>query len=61
MGRGLRVRERLSEALYEPPTDLLALDLDSLENLRGELEKLPAPERPVWSPVAPPSGRREAV
>ena len=58
---GLRARERLSEALYEPPTDLLALDLDSLENLRGELEKLPSPERPVWSPVAPPSGRREAV
>jgi MarR family transcriptional regulator, organic hydroperoxide resistance regulator len=45
---GIRTRERLAEALYTPPADLLAMDLASLEALRDELRKLPVPERRSW-------------
>jgi DNA-binding MarR family transcriptional regulator len=45
---GIQTRERLAEALYAPPADLLALDLSSLEALRDQLRKLPAPERTFW-------------
>ena len=39
---GIQTRERLSEALYGPPADLLELDMKSLETLRDELRKLPS-------------------
>jgi DNA-binding MarR family transcriptional regulator len=47
---GIRTRVRLEEAMYTPPPGLAALDLASLEALREALRKLPAPERPFWSP-----------
>jgi DNA-binding MarR family transcriptional regulator len=55
---GIRTRERLAEALYAPPAELLHLDLASLESLRDELRKLHVPERKFWfgaSPSAPES------
>lgn len=39
--RGVEVRRRILDALFEPPDDLLALDAATLEELRGHLEKLP--------------------
>ena len=46
---GIRTRERLSEALYKPPEDLLELDRESLETLRDQLRKLPVSGRSFWS------------
>jgi DNA-binding MarR family transcriptional regulator len=46
---GIRTRERLSEALYAPPADLLDLDMKSLLTLRDELGKLPVTGRSFWS------------
>jgi DNA-binding MarR family transcriptional regulator len=46
---GIDTRRQIAEALYTPPEDLLTLDLASLEALRDELRKLPAPERRLWS------------
>jgi DNA-binding MarR family transcriptional regulator len=40
---GIRTRERLRESFYDPPAALLGLDVTSLETLRSELRKLPAP------------------
>jgi DNA-binding MarR family transcriptional regulator len=45
---GIRTRERLAEALYAPPAELLQMDLATLEALRAELRKLPAPARAFW-------------
>src|SRR5947207_6431682 len=45
---GIRTRERLAEALYQPPAELLEMDLVSLEALRDELRKLPVPDRKFW-------------
>ena len=42
---GIRTRERILEGLYEPPPDLLELDVKSLKSLQRELAKLP--ERPL--------------
>jgi DNA-binding MarR family transcriptional regulator len=50
---GIRTRERLAEALYTPPPDLLGMDLASLEALRDELRKLPVPERRFWFGASP--------
>jgi DNA-binding MarR family transcriptional regulator len=58
---GIRTRERLAEALYTPPADLLALDLASLDTLRNELRKLPAPEHRFWPGPTAPAERPEAV
>jgi hypothetical protein len=56
---GLQTRERILEALYEPPPDLLALDVKSLKSLQRELAKLP--ERPLpFAGVARSSTQREA-
>ncbi len=58
---GIRTRERLAEALFTPPADLLALDVASLEALRDELRKLPGSGRKTRSgPFAPPE-RTQAV
>jgi len=35
--RGIRLRDRLTEALYEPPPELLSLDVASLRALRSAL------------------------
>jgi DNA-binding MarR family transcriptional regulator len=40
---GIRTRERLRESFYDPPDALVDLDVSSLESLRNELRKLPAP------------------
>jgi len=42
---GIRTRERLRESFYDPPAALMDLDVSSLESLRNELRKLPAPPR----------------
>jgi len=40
--RGIAVREQLRAALYEPPPELLDLDMTRLQSLRRALESLPA-------------------
>jgi DNA-binding MarR family transcriptional regulator len=40
--RGIAVRDQLRAALYEPPPELLALDMARLQSLRRSLEALPA-------------------
>src|SRR5690348_7811979 len=40
---GIETRDRLRESFYDPPGALLGLDVTSLESLRDELRKLPAP------------------
>jgi DNA-binding MarR family transcriptional regulator len=40
--RGVEVRRLILDKLFEPPDELLALDVAALEDLRGHLEKLPA-------------------
>jgi DNA-binding MarR family transcriptional regulator len=42
---GIRTRERLRESFYDPPAALMDVDVSSLESLRHELRKLPAPSR----------------
>jgi DNA-binding MarR family transcriptional regulator len=44
--RGLRTRQRLLTALFEPPPELLQLDRERLEALRSALEHLPVPASP---------------
>ena len=39
---GIKTRDKLREAFYDPPSALLGLDMTSLESLRNELRKLPA-------------------
>ena len=50
---GIRARERLVEALYATPPELLALDLASLEALRSALRKLPSPAGHAAAPAEP--------
>jgi DNA-binding MarR family transcriptional regulator len=40
---GIKTRDRLRQSFYDPPSALLSLDATSLELLRNELRKLPAP------------------
>ena len=47
---GVAVKQRLVEKLSEPPTDLVALDREALEQLRAALEHLPA-HPPFWAPT----------
>jgi len=58
---GIRTRERLAEALYTPPDDLLALDVAALVALRRELRKLPSAEGRFWPGHTAPAERPEAV
>ncbi len=58
---GNRTRERLARAFYAAPPELLALDLHSLEALRNELWKLPAPQRRFWSGSVAASAQPRAV
>jgi DNA-binding MarR family transcriptional regulator len=46
---GVQTRERLFQDLFEPPPELLQLDLESLERLREELAKLPVTTPPFWA------------
>jgi DNA-binding MarR family transcriptional regulator len=59
--KGIRTRERLAEALYEPPADLLLLDLATLEALRTGLRRLPTVERTFWPGPTSPAEHPEAV
>jgi DNA-binding MarR family transcriptional regulator len=59
--RGISTRERLAEALYKPPADLLVLDLATLDALRTELRKLPTVERRFWPGPTAPAEQSEAV
>jgi DNA-binding MarR family transcriptional regulator len=43
---GAKTRAAVIERLHEPPPELLALDRDDLEELRGALAKLPRSEAP---------------
>jgi DNA-binding MarR family transcriptional regulator len=47
-GAGVKTRERLAAALFEPPPDLLELDTRTLETLHRGLAKLPVPMTPFW-------------
>ncbi len=40
---GIKTRDRLRQSFYDPPDALLGLDVASLESLRDQLRKLPAP------------------
>ena len=42
---GITTRDKIRESFYDPPGALLDLDVTSLESLRSELRKLPAPPR----------------
>ena len=42
---GITTRDKLRESFYDPPAELLGLDVASLESLRDELRKIPAPPR----------------
>ena len=44
--RGVRVKTKVLAHVFEPPPELLTLDLARLEALRGALSVLPRPERP---------------
>jgi DNA-binding MarR family transcriptional regulator len=61
---GIRTRDRLHELYFEPPPELMDLDVASLESLRDELRKLPAPRRHVFGPgrdlASPEQGERSA-
>jgi DNA-binding MarR family transcriptional regulator len=56
---GVETRLRLQAMYYEPPEDLLALDVATLDALRAHLAALP--RRPLWSPNAVPEARPAAV
>lgn len=58
---GVQTRERLADAMFQPPAELLALGDERLEALRHALEGLPLPEHPFWSGHARPQDRTEAV
>jgi DNA-binding MarR family transcriptional regulator len=40
---GIKTRDKIRGSFYEPPGTLLDLDVSSLESLRNELRRLPAP------------------
>src|SRR5690349_1004039 len=50
---GLRTRTRILGSLDEPPADLLAMHVESLEALRRELQKLP--HRNPWAAYPAPA------
>jgi DNA-binding MarR family transcriptional regulator len=56
---GVETRLRLQAMYYEPPQDLLTLDVATLEAIRAGLAVLP--KHPIWSPHAEPDARPAAV
>jgi DNA-binding MarR family transcriptional regulator len=46
--QGVKTRQRLAAAFFEPPPDLLDLDTKTLDALHRGLAKLPAPITPFW-------------
>ena len=44
--RGVRVKTKVFAHLFEPPPELLTIDLERLEALQAALSVLPRPERP---------------
>jgi DNA-binding MarR family transcriptional regulator len=51
--RGLAAREAFLNRLYEPPEELLAADVSTLEALRDALAELPLPETAAPGPRIP--------
>jgi DNA-binding MarR family transcriptional regulator len=47
---GIRTRERLREAFYDPPAQLMDLDVRSLEAVSAALRKLPTARREFCGP-----------
>jgi DNA-binding MarR family transcriptional regulator len=59
---GIQTRERLFQDLFDPPPELLLLDITALESLRRELAKLPITSPPFWaSPARETRGPRRGV
>ena len=46
--KGVEFRRRMLFEMFTPPEELVGLDATTLEALRAELEKLPAPEGTPW-------------
>jgi MarR family transcriptional regulator, organic hydroperoxide resistance regulator len=46
--KGVKFRRRMLFEMFTPPEELLGLDASTLEALRSELEKLPAPVGTSW-------------
>ncbi len=55
--RGVRVKTKVLAHLFEPPPELLSLDLAGLEALRSALSVLPRPERPFRTGTSRPTAR----
>jgi DNA-binding MarR family transcriptional regulator len=56
--KGVEFRQRMIFEMFTPPEELIGLDGATLEALRTELEKLPAPEGTSWfTPTARPARR----
>ena len=53
-GDGVAFRTELLRRMYEPPSELVALDVATLSSLLHELEKLPQPEGSMWSDLRMP-------
>jgi DNA-binding MarR family transcriptional regulator len=54
--KGVEFRRRMLVEMFTPPEELLGLDAATLEALRSDLEKLPAPEGTSWfAPVGRPA------
>ncbi len=53
--RGVRVKTKVLAHLFEPPPELLSLDLARLEALRSALSILPRPERPFRTGTSRPT------
>jgi DNA-binding MarR family transcriptional regulator len=56
--KGVEFRRRMLFEMFTPPEELVDLDATTLEALRAELEKLPAPEGNPWfTPAGRPARR----
>jgi DNA-binding MarR family transcriptional regulator len=55
--RGVRVKTKVLARLFEPPPELLSLDLARLEALRSALSVLPRTERPFRTGMSRPVAR----
>lgn len=56
---GIRTRERLRESFYEPPAELMNLDLASLQALADALRKLPTAHSGWCGPGDAPTSRAQ--
>jgi len=58
--RGVRVKTKVLAHVFEPPPELLTLDLARLEALRGALSVLPRPDRPFRTHTHRPASARRS-